>query len=110
MAGAGAAAGCDDDPVGSPLALSIEAPSEAVAGRTVSVSYEAVGRSLRGIVFSWGDGGADSVTAAGAQSASGSVEHVYEPPGGMFTIRATAEDAVEGVKDVEAAIVVRAPS
>ncbi len=105
-----AGAGCDDDPIGSPLSLTIDAPSEAAPGQSVSVGYDAAGRRLLGIVFSWGDGTVDSVATAGAQTAAGSVDHVYEAPGGLFTIRARAEDAEEGVKVAEADIVVRRAS
>jgi len=84
----------------------LEAPSQARAAEVVSVRYSAAGRSLQGIVFAWGDGVVDSVAAAGAQTAAGAVEHVYEAPGGLFTLRARAEDAVEGVKTAEARILV----
>ncbi len=96
----------DDGLIGFPLSLSLEAPQQAQPSQVVSVRYNAAGRSLQGIVFAWGDGAVDSVATAGAQTAAGTVEHVYEAPGGLFTLRARVEDAVEGAKTAEAQILV----
>lgn len=96
----------DDGPIGHPLSLALEAPQQARAAEAVSVRYAAAGRRLQGLVFAWGDGEVDSVVAAGAQTAAGAVEHVYEAPGGLFVLRARVEDAVEGAKTAEARILV----
>ena len=98
---------CSSDlEVGSPLAIEIEGPSGAVAGEELGVRYDAVGRSLQGIVFSWGDGAVDSLTTAGAQSASGTIYHTYEAAGD-FLVGARVEDSVEGVAKAELAINIR---
>lgn len=92
-----AAVGCyPEDDIGSPLAIELAGPSNGVVGERIAVEYDAVGRSLQGIVFSWGDGAADSLATAGAQSASGTMYHTYEA-GGEFVVSARAEDSLEGV-------------
>lgn len=95
-----APASCYDDEIGSPLAIELIGPQTGLVGQKLSVLYNATGRSLSGIVFTWGDGAVDSLATAGAQSASGAREHTYEIPG-MFTVRARAEDSVEGVASAE---------
>ena len=95
-----APASCYDDEIGSPLAIELIGPENGLVGQKLSVLYNATGRSLSGIVFTWGDGAVDSLATAGAQSASGAREHTYEIPG-MFTVRARAEDSLEGVASAE---------
>lgn len=98
------AAGCiTDDEIGSPLSVELIGPETGLVGDQLSVLYNVSGRSLSGIIFSWGDGATDSLATAGAQSASGSMQHTYEMPG-LFTVRALAEDAVEGVASAEVSI------
>lgn len=98
------AAGCiTDDEIGSPLSVELIGPETGLVGDQLSVLYNVSGRSLSGIIFSWGDGETDSLATAGAQSASGSMQHTYEMPG-LFTVRALAEDAVEGVASAEVSI------
>ena len=65
--------------------------------------YNVTGRRLSGVIFTWGDGTVDSLATAGAQTASGAREHTYQSAG-LFTVRARAEDAVEGVASAEATI------
>lgn len=98
------AAGCiTDDEIGSPLSVELIGPETGLVGDQLSVLYDVTGRRLSGIVFSWGDGATDSLATAGAQSASGSMQHTYEMPG-LFTVRARVEDAVEGVASAEVTI------
>ena len=98
------AAGCiTDDEIGSPLSVELIGPETGLVGDQLSVLYNVTGRRLSGIVFSWGDGATDSLATAGAQSASGSMQHTYEMPG-LFTVRARVEDAVEGVASAEVTI------
>lgn len=98
------AAGCiTDDEIGSPLSVELIGPETGLVGDQLSVLYNVTGRRLSGIVFSWGDGATDSLATAGAQSASGSMQHTYEMPG-LFTVRALVEDAVEGVASAEVSI------
>ena len=102
-----AALACSSDvEVGSPLAIKIDGPSGGVAGEALGVRYDVVGRSLQGIVFSWGDGAVDSLATAGAQSASGTMYHTYEAAGD-FLVGARVEDSVEGVAKAELAINIR---
>ena len=95
-----APASCYDDEIGSPLSIELIGPETGLVGQKLSVLYNVSGRSLDGIVFIWGDGAVDSLATAGAQSASGAREHTYEIAG-MFTVRARAEDSVEGVASAE---------
>lgn len=95
-----APASCYDDELGSPLSVELIGPETGFVGQKLSVLYNVSGRNLSGIVFTWGDGAVDSLATAGAQSASGAREHTYEVSG-MFTVRARAEDAVEGVASAE---------
>ena len=95
-----APASCYDDEIGSPLSIELIGPETGLVGQKLSVLYNVTGRSLDGIVFTWGDGAVDSLATAGAQSASGAREHTYETAG-MFTVRARAEDSVEGVASAE---------
>lgn len=95
-----APASCFDDEIGSPLSVELIGPENGLVGQKLSVLYNVTGRSLDGIVFTWGDGAVDSLATAGAQTASGAREHTYENAG-MFTVRARAEDSVEGVASAE---------
>lgn len=98
------ATGCiTDDEIGSPLSVELIGPETGLVGDQLSVLYNVTGRRLSGIIFSWGDGATDSLATAGAQSASGSMQHTYEMPG-LFTVRALVEDAVEGVASAEVSI------
>lgn len=78
-------------------------PETGLVGDRLSVIYNVYGRSLNGIIFTWGDGATDSLHTLGAQTAEGSMQHVYEMPG-LFTVRAVVEDAVEGVASAEVSI------
>lgn len=91
---------CYDDEIGSSLSIELIGPETGLVGQKLSVLYNVSGRSLSGIVFTWGDGAVDSLATAGAQTASGAREHTYDVTG-MFTVRARAEDAVEGVASAE---------
>lgn len=91
---------CYDDEIGSALSIELVGPETGLVGQKLSVLYNVSGRNLSGIIFTWGDGAVDSLATAGAQTASGASEHTYEVSG-MFTVRARAEDAVEGVANAE---------
>ncbi len=97
-------AGCitDDEP-GSPLSVELIGPETGLVGDQLSVLYNVYGRSLSGIIFSWGDGATDSLATLGATLAQGSRQHTYEMPG-LFTVTARVEDAVEGVATAEVTI------
>ncbi|MCY3546492.1 MAG: PKD domain-containing protein [Gemmatimonadetes bacterium] len=98
------AASCiTDDEIGTPLFVELIGPETGLVGDQLSVLYNVSGRSLTGIIFTWGDGAVDSLGTVGAQTASGSMQHVYEMPG-LFTVRAVVEDAVEGVASAEVSI------
>lgn len=98
------AAGCiTDDEIGTPLSVELIGPETGLVGDQLSVLYNVSGRSLTGIIFTWGDGATDSLATVGAQTASGSMQHVYEMPG-LFTVTARVEDAVEGVARAEVSI------
>ena len=98
-----AAACITDDEIGTPLSVELIGPETGLVGDQLSVLYNVSGRSLTGIIFTWGDGAVDSLGTVGAQTASGSMQHVYEMPG-LFTVRARVEDAVEGVASAEVTI------
>ena len=96
--------GCTaESEIGSPLAIRLEGPEDGQVGEELSVRYDAVGRSLGGIVITWGDGVVDSVATAGAQSASGTRFHTYEVPG-AFLVAARVEDSLEGAARAELTI------
>ncbi|MDE2982621.1 MAG: PKD domain-containing protein [Gemmatimonadota bacterium] len=98
------AAGCiTDDEIGTPLSVELIGPETGLVGDQLSVLYNVSGRSLTGIIFTWGDGATDSLATVGAQTASGSMQHAYEMPG-LFTVTARVEDAVEGVASAEVLI------
>jgi len=97
-------AGCiTDDEIGTPLSVELIGPETGLVGDQLSVLYNVSGRSLTGIIFAWGDGATDSLATVGAQTASGSMQDVYEMPG-LFTVTARVEDAVEGVASAEVSI------
>lgn len=98
-----AAACITDDEIGTPLSVELIGPETGLVGDRLSVLYNVSGRSLTGIIFTWGDGATDSLATVGAQTASGSMQHVYEMPG-LFTVTARVEDAVEGVASDEVSI------
>lgn len=99
--------GCTtESEIGSPLAIELDGPDNGQVGEELSVRYDAVGRSLGGIVIAWGDGVVDSVATAGAQSASGTRFHTYELAG-TFQVSARAEDSQEGVASAELTINIR---
>ena len=92
-----AAAACEDDgQIGSPLSIELAGPGSGLVGVELSVQYSVAGRSLTGIFFEWGDGAVDSLPTSGAVTAAGSMQHTYADAG-VFTVRAVAEDLVEGV-------------
>ena len=94
---------CYDDEIGTPLSVELIGPETGVVDQKLSVLYNVSGRSLSGIIFTWGDGTVDSLATAGAQTASGAREHTYETAG-FFTVRARAEDSVEGVASADVMI------
>lgn len=99
-----AALGCyTEDEIGSPLAIELEGPESGEVGEQLALRYDVVGRSLQGIVFTWGDGAVDSLATAGAQSAAGTMYHTYEAAGD-FLVGARVEDSVEGVARAELTI------
>ena len=93
----------NDDEIGTPLSLELIGPETGLVGDELSVLYDVSGRSLSGIIFTWGDGGVDSLATAGAQTASGAMQHTYEAAG-VFTVSARVEDALEGVASAEVSI------
>ena len=102
-----AALGCyTEDEIGSPLAIELEGPASGQVGEQLAFRYDAVGRSLQGIVFTWGDGAVDSLSTAGAQSAAGTMFRTYEAAGD-FLVGARVEDSVEGVARAELTIGIR---
>ena len=94
---------CYEDEIGTPLSIELIGPETGLVDEKLSVLYNVSGRRLNGVIFTWGDGTVDSLATAGAQTASGAREHTYESAG-LFTVRARAEDAVEGVASAEATI------
>ena len=97
------AAACDEDPIGSPLSIELAGPGAGVVGEELAVQYQVRGRRLLGVVFTWGDGAADTLSTEGAQSASGTRLHAYDSAG-VYTVQARVEDAVEGAATAEALI------
>ncbi len=98
------AAGCiTDGELGSPLSVELIGPETGLVDDQLSILYNVSGRSLSGIIFSWGDGATDSLSTLGATTAQGSMQHTYEMPG-LFTVTARVEDAVEGVATAEVTI------
>lgn len=81
--------------VGGELTLELSGPSSAALSDSVAVSYEARGRSLLGMVVSYGDGTVDSVFFVGSQSAGGRVAHLYDEAG-SYTIVGEVQDGIEG--------------
>ena len=94
---------CYEDEIGTPLSIELIGPEAGLVDEKLSVLYNVSGRRLNGVIFTWGDGTVDSLATAGAQTASGAREHTYESTG-LFTVRARAEDAVEGVANAEVTI------
>lgn len=94
---------CYEDEIGTPLSIELIGPETGLVDEELSVLYNVSGRRLNGIVFTWGDGTVDSLATAGAQTASGAREHTYQSTG-LYTVRAQAEDAVEGVASAEVII------
>jgi len=99
----GILASCYEDEIGTSLSIELIGPETGLVDQKLSVLYNVSGRRLNGIVFTWGDGSVDSLATAGAQTASGAREHTYQSTG-LFTVRAQAEDAVEGVASDEVII------
>ena len=76
------------------IELSVDRSSVAV-GDSVTFTYEVKGTYVVGIVFEYGDGVVDSVSALGAQRASGEVSHAFGLPG-SYTVKGRAEDNATG--------------
>ena len=96
-------ASCYEDEIGTSLSIELIGPDTGLVDQKLSVLYNVSGRRLNGVIFTWGDGTVDSLATAGAQTASGAREHTYQSAG-LFTVRARAEDAVEGVASAEVTI------
>ncbi|KPJ80335.1 MAG: hypothetical protein AMS19_09620 [Gemmatimonas sp. SG8_23] len=90
-----AACSSNEVSIGGPIDLQISSNAPVTQGDTLRLGYEAVGRSLLGMVVTWGDASLDSVFMNGAQSASGTASHLYADTG-SFTITARLVDQVDG--------------
>jgi hypothetical protein len=81
--------------IGGPLDLQVASNAPISLGDSLRLEYEAVGRSLLGMVVFWGDESLDSLVMNGAQTAGGTVLHVYADTG-SYTLTARLVDQVEG--------------
>ena len=81
--------------IGGPIDLQVTSNAPVTLGDTLRLEYQAVGRSLLGMVVTWGDAALDSVVMNGAQTAGGTVRHVYADTG-SYTLTARLVDQVEG--------------
>jgi len=88
---------CSDSVVeiGSELELELDAPATSALSDSVSVAFEARGRSLLGFVLRYGDGSVDSVRLSGSQSAGGQLRHLYQETG-TYTLVGEVQDGIEG--------------
>jgi hypothetical protein len=81
--------------IGGPLEFRVTSNAPLTLGDSLHVEYEVVGRSLLGMVVTWGDATLDSVFMNGAQSAAGTVHHLYADTG-SYTVTARVVDQIEG--------------
>lgn len=93
---------------GGPATLTLTSDRASVgAGDQVTFSYDARGSILIGVIVAYGDGQADSVDLAGAQSASGRVFHAYQSAG-SYTVVGTLLDNLQGSTTAELTVTVSA--
>ena len=81
--------------VGSDLELDMTGPSSIALSDSLTVDFEARGRSLLGFVLRYGDGAVDSVRLVGSQTAGGRLHHLYEESG-TYTVIGEVQDGIEG--------------
>ena len=74
-------------------------------GDTVSFEVNATGNNLVGVIIDFGDDSTAQYATGGASSARVTFKHAYSAAG-SFTVRASVTDAVSGVKEATALIVV----
>ena len=92
--------------IGGPLQFQISSNSPVPAGDSVHIDYDVRGRSLLGMVVTWGDQQFDSVFFSGAQTAAGRVSHLYASDGG-YTVTAQVTDQIEGTDTQTLAVTVQ---
>jgi len=91
---------------GGPLNVELTVtPNSLAAGGEVVIEASSIGTQLLGTVIDYGDGGADSIPASGAQTQTVTRPRIY-PDTGTFTVRATVEDFSQGTTFSEAVITV----
>ena len=96
-----AAAGCREvaDP-GRSIAIDLSTDrATAVVGEPVDFRYAAQGPSLAGLIVDYGDGSADSVAGFGAQTASGTLTHAFDVPGGFDVTAVLLDFAGDSASD-----------
>lgn len=91
--------------VGGELSLEITSNSPVSVADSVVITYDAVGRSLSGLVLDFGDSSVDSLSFFGAQSAGGRVSHLYGSSG-EYSISAHVVDAIQGSLTKQLAVTV----
>jgi hypothetical protein len=77
------------------LDLTVDQVSRPV-GTPHEFDVNARGRWLLAFIIDYGDGQADTVPTFGSQSAGATRSHTYDAPG-SYMVRASIEDAVEGI-------------
>ncbi len=103
-------AGCVDSTLDLPTSGDLDlvltvSPKTVAAGGTVVVSVSAIGTQLLGTVIEFGEGTVDTATAAGAQTQTATRSRVY-PTAGVFVVKATVEDLIQGSLTREATVTV----
>lgn len=101
------AAACSSSEItlGGPLNVLLSTNAPISVSDSLIVDATVQGRSLLGLVITWGDDQVDSLFASGAQSAQYRVAHLYDSAA-VFTIRATAVDQLEGFSTEEVTVTV----
>jgi hypothetical protein len=102
-----ATATCSSDQLtfGGPLEVEFSTNTPVPVTDSLQVDFDVVGRSLLGMVVLWGDEQLDSIVFSGAQTAGGRIRHLYDSAG-VYTVRATVIDQLEGTGSHEAAVTI----
>ena len=103
--------GCQDvSDQGRPTAVELSSDrATAVVGEPVDFRYDAQGQNLARLIVEYGDGSADSVAGFGAQTASGTLTHAFDAPGGFDVTAALLDFSGDSASDTVVVVITGTP-
>ena len=108
LAGAG---GCQEvADQGRPTAVELSSDrATAVVGEPIDFRYAAQGQNIARLIVEYGDGSADSVAGFGAQTASGTLTHAFDVPGGFDVTAALMDFTGDSASDTVVVVITGTP-